>query len=136
MKLRHLQNIYHVIIDANSIVQRLTQIKNGIMGNVNSSDKKLRYKMNYYILLRFLLAAILLFSFVIICYHYAEHSLKQKRYWHINSIKREKNNKLKILLLKTVGVINSMAYLKSKILIVIIFYWMKNHMKIFCFVTF
>ena len=131
MKLRHSQNIYHVIIDANSIVQHATQIKNEIMGNVNSSDKKLRYKMNCYILLRFLLEAILLFIFVIICYHYAEHSLKQKRYWHINSRKREKNNKLKKLLLKTVRVINSMAHLKSKILIVIIFYWMKNHMKIF-----
>ena len=46
-------------------------------------------------------------------------------------------NNLKKLILKMVLVINSMAWSgRLKILILIIFHWMKNHMKIFWFMTF
>ena len=44
----------------------------------NSDDKKVRYKMEYFILHRILLVTILLFIVTIICYHYAKHSSKQK----------------------------------------------------------
>ena len=43
-----------------------------------------------------------LFPFInaIICYHYAKHKSKQKKYWHINTINIEKNNKLKKVSIK------------------------------------
>ena len=45
----------------------------------NSDDKKIRYKMDCYILHTFLLAIILLFIIAIICYHYAKHWSKLKK---------------------------------------------------------
>ena len=46
------------------------------------------------------------------------------------------NNELKKLVLKIARVINSMTQLKLQILILVKFYWSKNHMKILSFVTF
>ena len=40
MKLEQLQNMFPVILNANSIVQLAIQIKNGIMINVNAGVKK------------------------------------------------------------------------------------------------
>lgn len=45
---------------------------------VNSDNKKVSYKMDYYILYRFLLVTMLLFIVVIISYHYAKHRSKQE----------------------------------------------------------
>ena len=46
--------------------------------SINSDGKKVRYKMNCYILHTVLLVVILLFIIVIICYHYTKHRSKQK----------------------------------------------------------
>ena len=46
------------------------------------------------------------------------------------------NNELKKLVLKIARVINSMTQLKLLILILVKFYWSKNHTKILSFVTF
>ena len=48
----------------------------------------------------------------------------------------ESNDELKEIDIKIVRVIISRTQLKLKILILIIFYWMKKHMKIFWFLTF
>ena len=39
MKLKQRQNIFHVIVNANSIVQHVIQIKNGIIKHVNVNVK-------------------------------------------------------------------------------------------------
>ena len=39
MKLKHWQNTFHAIANANSIVQYVIQTKNGIMSHVNVSVK-------------------------------------------------------------------------------------------------
>ena len=39
MKLKQLKNIFHVIVNANLIVQHVIQIKKGIMKHVNISVK-------------------------------------------------------------------------------------------------
>ena len=39
MKPKQLQNIFHVIANANAIVQHVIQIKNGIMKHVNVNVK-------------------------------------------------------------------------------------------------
>ena len=39
MKLKQLQNLFHVILNANSIVQYVVQIKNGIIMHVNVNVK-------------------------------------------------------------------------------------------------
>ena len=57
----------------NTISTNVTSTK-----SINSDDKKVRCKMDCYILLTFLLVAILLFMVAIICYHYAKHRSKQK----------------------------------------------------------
>ena len=41
MKLRHWQNISDVIVNPNSIVQSIIEIKNGLMTNVNMSAKSI-----------------------------------------------------------------------------------------------
>ena len=46
--------------------------------SVNFYNKKVRYKMDYYILHTVLLVIKLLFIVAIICYHYAKHRCKQK----------------------------------------------------------
>ena len=38
--------------------------------SINSYDKKVRYKIDFYILHKFLLVTVVLFIIVIICYHY------------------------------------------------------------------
>ena len=57
-----------------------TKITNTIATNmsINSDDKKVRYKINCYILHTVLLAIILLLIITIVCYHYAKHTSKQK----------------------------------------------------------
>ena len=61
--------------------------------------------MNYYILHTFLLVTVLLFIIAISCCHYAKQKPKQKKYWHTNNIKIEKNSELKKLVLKIVCVV-------------------------------
>ena len=39
MKLKQCQNIFHVIVNANSIVHHVVQIKNGIIKHVNVNVK-------------------------------------------------------------------------------------------------
>ena len=46
--------------------------------SINSDDKNVRYKMDFYILYRLLSVAIILFMISIICYHDAKHRSKQK----------------------------------------------------------
>ena len=41
MKLKHLQNIFHVIVNAHSIVQYPIEIENEIMINANASVKRI-----------------------------------------------------------------------------------------------
>ena len=57
-----------------------TKIINTLATNVsiNSYDKKLRYKIDYYILNAILVVIISLLIITIICYHYAKHRSKQK----------------------------------------------------------
>ena len=49
----------------------LTNVTSTVL--TNSHNKKVRYKMDCYILQTVLLVIILLFIIVIICYHYAKH---------------------------------------------------------------
>ena len=49
--------------------------------SINSDYKKVRYKMDYYILHTFLLVTILLFIMAHICYHYIKYRSKQKHIW-------------------------------------------------------
>ena len=42
-------------------------------GSINSDDKKVRYKINCYILHTILLVIILLLMVTVVCYHYAKH---------------------------------------------------------------
>ena len=46
---------------------------------INADDKKVRYKIDDYLLHMVLLVIIVLFIIVIICYDYAKHRSKQKR---------------------------------------------------------
>ena len=41
MKLRHWQNIFDMIINPNSMIQHMIEIKNGLMTNVNMSVKNI-----------------------------------------------------------------------------------------------
>ena len=41
MKLKQLQNLFHAIVNENSIVQHLVQIKNGIITQVNVNVKNI-----------------------------------------------------------------------------------------------
>ena len=62
---------------------------------MNSDGKKVRYKMNCYILNTFILVTTLLFIIVYDFNHYLHKvKVKTKRYWHTNNIKIE-NNELK-----------------------------------------
>ena len=47
---------------------------------INSDDKKVKYKMDCYILHKFLLVTILIFIITTICYHYLKHRSKQKNF--------------------------------------------------------
>ena len=47
MKLKQWQNIFHVIVNTNSIVQRVIQIKNGITNHVNVSVKLSQVQKDY-----------------------------------------------------------------------------------------
>ena len=57
-----------------------TKMTNTIATNMskNSDDKKVRYKIDCYILHTVLLAIILLLIIAIICYQYAKHRSKEK----------------------------------------------------------
>ena len=58
-----------------------TNMTNTIPTNMstNSDGKKVRYKMDCYILHTVLLVMVLLFITIIICYHYAKHRSKLKK---------------------------------------------------------
>ena len=67
---------------SNTILKNMTNtISTNVTSNVstNSDDKKVRYKIDCYILHTFLLVIILLFIIAIICYHCKKHQSKQKR---------------------------------------------------------
>ena len=67
---------------------------------MNSDGKKVRYKMNCYILNTFILVTTLLFIIVYDFNHYLHKvKVKTKRYWHTNNIKIE-NNELKKICIK------------------------------------
>ena len=69
MKLKYWKKHFHVILNDNSIVQHLIQIKNGIITNVNVFLKNIVCAMDGFTLDIFLLVAILLLIIVaIICY--------------------------------------------------------------------
>ena len=63
---------------------------------INSDDKKVKYKMDCYILHTVLLVTIFLYMITVICFHYAKHRSKQKKHWLTRNIKTEKNNDNKI----------------------------------------
>ena len=46
--------------------------------SINGHNKKVRHKINCYILHTLLLAIILLLIITIVCYHFTNHSSKQK----------------------------------------------------------
>ena len=78
-----------MIVNVNSIVLHVSQVKNGIMININVSIKsivcaktKVWFKMDYHILHMFLLETILLFMTAIICYHYEKHGQSKKILGH------------------------------------------------------
>lgn len=63
--------------------------------SIGSDNKRATYKMNYYILYKFLLVTILLLKIIIICYYPLKYRPKQKKnYFHINNMKMERNNEL------------------------------------------
>ena len=66
------------IIDVMDIVW--TKITNTIATNksINSDDKKVRYKIDWYILHIVLLMIIFLLTTIIICYQYSKHRSKLK----------------------------------------------------------
>ena len=90
------QNIFHVTVNANSIIQHVIQIKNGIIKHVNVMDivstdmtntvATNAMSINYhkikardcYILQTVLLVIILLLIITIIYYDYAKHRSKLK----------------------------------------------------------
>ena len=59
---------------------RLNALIANVMSNVsiNLNDKKVSYKINFYILHMVLLSIMLLFIIAVSCYHYAKHRSKQK----------------------------------------------------------
>ena len=59
--------------------------------STNSDGKKVRDRMDCYILHKVLLVIILLFIIAIICYHYGKHRSKLKIYCHADNIKMENN---------------------------------------------
>ena len=59
--------------------------------STNSDGKKVRYKINCYILHAVLVVIILILEIAIICYHFAKDGSKLKTYWRANSIKIENN---------------------------------------------
>ena len=81
--------------------------------SISFDNKEIRYIVNCHILCTFLLVIIILFAIALCKIHHAKN--------------RQRNNIL------TNG---NMTLLKLKIFILIIFYWMNNHMKIFWFMTF
>ena len=75
-----------IINDAESLTTIvLTNVTSAVL--TNSHNKKVRYKMDCYILQTVLLVIILLFIIVIICYHYAKHRSKLKTYRRANNVK-------------------------------------------------
>ena len=73
--------IINVTDSASKIVTNTIPTSVTSIASINSDDKKVRYKMDYYILYTVSLVIILLFIIAIICYHYAKHRSKQKRFW-------------------------------------------------------
>ena len=86
-----------------------TNVVNTTSTNVstNSGGKKVRYRMDCYILQRVLLMIILLFIIAIICYHYGKHRSKLKIYCRADNKKIENNEFF--FALKIVRVIISMT---------------------------
>ena len=86
-----------------------TNVVNTTSTNVstNSDGKKVRNRMDCYILQRVLLMIILLFIIAIICYHYGKHRSKLKIYCRADNKKIENNEFF--FALKIVRVIISMT---------------------------
>ena len=68
----------------NSVSTNVTRTK-----SINCDDKKIRYRMDCYILHTYLLVTIILFMIAIISYHYAKHKSKQKNMGLIIMVNRE-----------------------------------------------
>ena len=119
-----------ILVDDSVIVgdEILKSVTNTIPTNVTftvsvySDDRKIKCKMDCYILQKILLVTKLLFKIAINCYHYMNYRSKQK---HIDM---EKNNELKISALKIIFANILMTKLKLKI-VISLFYCMKNKIK-------
>ena len=61
-------------VSTNVTITTLTNFTSSV--SINSDDKKVRYKMNCYILHAFLLVNILLVMIALTCYHYVKHRSK------------------------------------------------------------
>ena len=97
---------------------------------INFRNKNVRYKIYCYILHTVLSVIILLFIIAIICYYYSKQQNKTKSF-ALLTISKWRIMNFKKLVLKVVRVIISMRQLNSRVLILIIFYWIENYTKIF-----
>ena len=52
MKLKQRQNTFHVIVNANLIVQHVIQIKNGVTKHVNVNAKKIIVEIQVHVFVR------------------------------------------------------------------------------------
>ena len=66
------------VTDSASITLKNTISTNVTNTPLTNSDKRVRYKMDYYILRTFLLVTMLLLMIAINCYHFAKHRSKQE----------------------------------------------------------
>ena len=71
------EKVINAMDSASTNVTNTTNVKNTVP--INCEDKKVRLKLDYYILRTFLLAAMLLFPIAIICYRYIKHRSKEKK---------------------------------------------------------
>ena len=75
----------HIVNDSRIVCDEIIYVMYIVLTNVtstaskNSDDKKIRYKVDCYILDTVLLVIILLFIIAIICYHYAKQRSKLKK---------------------------------------------------------
>ena len=85
-------------VSTNVSANLMSTVSTNIVSNasVNFHNKKVRYKMDFYILHTILLVLLLLFIITIICYHYAKHRSKQKNIGTLTTIKfiKMENNEL------------------------------------------
>ena len=107
-----------------------TNVTNFISANITSTVSKSKTKWILYFVHGFISGHITIYS----RYHYTKQA-QTKNPWCTNNIKKE-NNEFKKIISQISRVIVLMLQLILKILILIIFCWIKNHTKIFLFMKF